>query len=74
MIFDAVADQISLKCGWDRKEITMDTRLLDLGLDSLDLVEMMMELEDTLGREVELEQHVETVGELVDYLEKKCAE
>ena len=36
--------------------------------DSLDTVEMLMNLEDKIGVEIELSQKVETVGELVDYV------
>jgi len=70
MIFDAVADVLAERNGCDRSEITPDTRFLDLGADSLDVVEMMMDLEEKLGREVELTERVETVGELVKFLEK----
>ena len=43
----------------------------DLGIDSLDTVEMLMDLEDQLGMEIELDQKVETVGDLVDFIESK---
>ena len=45
-----------------------------MGIDSLDMVEMVMGLEDKIGFEVELEKKVETVGELVEYIECKRAE
>lgn len=45
----------------------------DLGIDSLDTVEMLMDLEDKIGCEIELDEKVETVGELVDFIEKKIA-
>ena len=36
-----------------------------LGIDSLDTVEMLMDLEEELGVELEMEEKVATVGELV---------
>ena len=48
--------------------ITRNTRFQDVGIDSLDTVEMLMNLEDKIGVEIELSQKVETVGELVDYV------
>ena len=35
---------------------------------------MLMNLEDELGCEIELEEKVETVGELADYIERKTSE
>ncbi|MBO7729608.1 MAG: acyl carrier protein, partial [Lachnospiraceae bacterium] len=43
----------------------------DLGIDSLDTVEMLMNLEDKIGQEIELEEKVETVGDLVAYIEAR---
>jgi len=71
MIFKAVAALIAERNDCDVSEITMDTKFADLGIDSLDTVEMMMNLEDKIGKEIELEQKVETVGELVRYIEAK---
>ena len=50
----------------------MDSTFKDLGIDSLDMVEMVMELEDKLDKEIELADKIETVGELVKYIEEKC--
>ena len=52
-------------------EITADTSFDSLGIDSLDTVEMVMELEEELGVELELDEKVATVGELVAFIEKK---
>jgi acyl carrier protein len=41
-----------------------------LGLDSLDLVELMMELEEEFGVTLEPDESVKTVGDLVAYVEK----
>ena len=46
----------------------------DIGIDSLDTVEMLMDLGDQLGAEIELEEPVETVGELVEFIEGKLGE
>ena len=70
-IFDAVAELIAERNDCDKSEITMDTNFKEAGIDSLDTVELLMNLEDKLGREIELDQKVETVGELVDYIGEK---
>lgn len=71
MIFNAVAELIAERNDCDVSEITMETSFQELGIDSLDTVEMLMNLEDKIGVEVELSQKVETVGELVAFIESK---
>ena len=53
--------------------ITAETTFESLGIDSLDTVEMIMELEEQLGVELELDEKVTTVGELAAFIEKKLA-
>ena len=50
----------------------MDSRFIeDLKADSLDLVELVMDLEDRYGIEIPDEQlaEVKTVGEIVDFID-----
>ena len=67
-VFQAIAELIAERNDSDPAEVTRDTRFQDVGIDSLDTVEMVMNLEDKIGVEIELSQKVETVGELVDYV------
>ncbi len=71
MVFEAIAELIAERNDCDVSEITMESSFRDLGIDSLDTVEMLMNLEDKLGKEIELEQSVETVGDLVRYIEDR---
>ena len=73
MIFEAIAELIADRNDIDVSEITPDSRFEDLGIDSLDTVEMLMDLEDRIGFEVELDEKVETVGELAAFIERKKA-
>ena len=52
-------------------DITPETPFESLGIDSLDTVEMVMDLEEQLGVDLELEEKLATVGELVDFVESK---
>ncbi|MCC8048955.1 MAG: acyl carrier protein [Oscillospiraceae bacterium] len=70
-MFEAIAELIAERNDCDVSEITMDSSFKDLGIDSLDTVEMLMNLEDKLGKEIELEEKVETVGDLVRYIEQR---
>ena len=67
-VFQAIAVLIAERNDSDPAEVTRNTRFQDVGIDSLDTVEMLMNLEDKIGVEIELSQKVETVGELVDYV------
>ena len=54
------------------EEITRDSTFESLGIDSLDIVEMVMDLESELGVELELEdQKITTFGEMADFIESK---
>lgn len=56
----------------DASEITPDSTFESLGIDSLDVVEMVMDLESELGVELEMEdQKITTFGELADFIDSK---
>ena len=53
-------------------DITPDSTFDSLGIDSLDVVEMIMDLESELGIELEMEdQKITTFQELADFIESK---
>ena len=43
----------------------------ELGIDSLDTVELLMNLEDEIGIEIELDQKVETIDDLDKFIQNK---
>ncbi len=54
------------------EDITPDSTFESLGIDSLDIVEMIMDLENELGVELEMEeQNIVTFQELADFIESK---
>jgi acyl carrier protein len=60
--------------GVDEGRVTMNARFReDLEADSLDLVELIMEFENTFGGEIadEEAQKIGTVGEAVEYISTK---
>ena len=52
-------------------DLISETTFESLGIDSLDTVEMVMDLESELGVDLEMEEKLNTVGELVDFVESK---
>ena len=56
----------------DASEITPESTFESLGIDSLDIVEMIMDLETELGVELEMEgQQITTFGELAEFIDSK---
>ena len=54
------------------EDITPESTFESLGIDSLDIVEMIMDLESDLGVELEIEdQKIGTFQELADFIESK---
>ncbi len=55
-----------------REDITPESTFESLGIDSLDVVEMIMDLESELGVELEMEdQKITNFQELADFIESK---
>lgn len=56
----------------ESSEITPESTFESLGIDSLDIVEMIMDLESELGVELDMEdQKITTFQELADFVESK---
>jgi len=72
MVFEKMKEVLAEQFDVDPGEITRDTDLMnDLGADSLDLVELIMNLEEEYGISATDESIYEhkTVGEISDYIE-----
>ena len=66
-----IRDRLAEHTGRDASEFTPETTFESLGIDSLETVEMVMELEEELDVELELDEQVATLAELTAFVEKK---
>ena len=73
MVMEKLVTLLAEHLDVDASTIDGDTTFESLGIDSLDTVEMVMDLEEQLDMELELDEKVTTVGELVAFIEKKMA-
>ena len=71
MYFDAIARVIADRTGCEVSAVKPESTFTELGIDSLDTVELLMNLEDELGIEIELDQPVATVGDLDKFIQSK---
>lgn len=69
-VFQKIVDTIVDAKGIDAATITPDSNFKDLNVDSLDIAEMVMTLEDEFGITIELEEGVATVQDLVNLIER----
>ena len=69
-VIDIVADQL----GVDREKISRETHFVnDLGADSLDTVELVMELEEEFDINIpdDVAEKIQTVGQAIDFIEQQ---
>lgn len=54
------------------EEISADTTFADMGLDSLDIAELVIQIEDSLGVSIEVSPELNTISKLAAYIEAKA--
>ena len=72
MILEKIKDIMEEELGKDRNEVTLESDIIkDLGLDSLDIVTLIMAVEDECGFTADDDEivNLKTVGDVVKYIE-----
>lgn len=69
MTYEKVAKVLAQYRDMEVDGISMETKFEDLGLDSLDMVDLVMALEDEFDIEIEVEKDLLTVRDLVELID-----
>lgn len=70
-MFEKIAVYLSRQMDIPVESISPDTTFEALGIDSLDTVEMLMDLEEELNVDLDLQEKVSTVGEFAAFVESR---
>ena len=71
MLFEQIQEVVAEHRDCDKEEITRESTFESLGIDSLDAVELVMELEEKLEIQLDLDRDLENIDELVKFVEEK---
>lgn len=71
MLFEQIQEVVAEHLDCDKDEITRESTFESLGIDSLDAVELVMELEEKLEIQLDLDRDLENIDELVKFVEEK---
>lgn len=70
MILEKIKELLAEKVASETDTITAETKFSDLGIDSLDIVELLMGIEDEFGVNIEPDESLSTVGDLMRKIEE----
>ena len=70
-VFEKVQEIIVEELGKDAEEVKVETTFDVLDADSLDVFQVISEIEDEFDIQIETEEGLNTVGDLVAYVEEK---
>ena len=71
MVFEKVSQIIADKISCDVSTLEPETKFADLGIDSLDVTELVMNIEDEFNVELEVDSSLATISDLVKLVESK---
>lgn len=70
MLFEEIREVICEQLGIEQEEVKLETTFEELGADSLDLFQIVIELEEKYNIQIEEVEGLKTIQDAVDYVEK----
>lgn len=74
MILERVQEVLAKELSLNKGDILPESNFEDLGIDSLDLVELIMQLEDEFDIAIDEAEKLKTVNDVVEYISSKVSE
>jgi len=72
MVFEKVQSILAEQLNIDKDKITLESSIInDLGVDSLDVMDLLMAMEEEFDIEIPDDEMGATVGGVVNYIEKE---
>ncbi|MBE6070874.1 MAG: acyl carrier protein [Clostridium butyricum] len=71
MLFEEIREVICEQLGIEKDEVSLETTFEDLQADSLDLFQIVIELEEKYDIQIEDVEGLRNVKDIVDYVEQK---
>ena len=72
MLFEEIREVICEQLGIEKNEVSLESTFEDLQADSLDLFQIVIELEEKYNIQVEDVEGLKNVKDVVDYVEQKA--
>ncbi len=66
---ETITNIIAEYLGKDASEISTTDTFKEIGLDSLDVMELVMQIEEEVDVKIELSQDIDNIDKLCDYIE-----
>ena len=66
---DVIKETLNDNLDIDESKVTEDATLESLGIDSLDMVELVCDIEEKLDIEIGEPEGIDTIGKMVEYID-----
>ena len=70
MVYEKICEIIAEKMDIDASDISMESTFESLKIDSLDMVEIVMDIEEEFDISIEEAENLKTVADLVNFIEE----
>lgn len=74
MIFEKLQEIMEENLSVEKDEITLDSTFESLGIDSLDTFQLVIEIEEQFGIEVDSPENMKSIRDVINYIEEKTKE
>ncbi|WP_315117112.1 acyl carrier protein [uncultured Clostridium sp.] len=74
MIFEKIRNIICDQLNVEEEKVTLETSFEDLGVDSLDLFQIVIEIEEEFDIQIEDAEAIKTVSDAVNFVQERAVE